>query len=116
MTRLPGSRSFIHATVSRPAGESGDAGSGDHCRDPQETSRRRKVDRRGSPGARHLPGHGSQGVAQREGGARHDRSGRQPRPKPDGCTHALEVELVANKERNKRNKLTLTAILAPALQ
>ena len=41
---------------------------------------------------------------------RHDRSDRQPRPKLDGYTHALEAELVANKERNKRNKLTLREI------
>ena len=41
---------------------------------------------------------------------RYDRSDNQPRPKLDGFTHALEAELVANKERGKRGKLTLTAI------
>ncbi len=41
---------------------------------------------------------------------RHDRSDRQPRPKPAGCTHALEAEPEAGGKRTRRDRLTLTAI------
>ncbi len=40
----------------------------------------------------------------------YDRSDRQPRPKLDGFTHALEAELEANGKRTRRDRLTLTAI------
>ncbi len=69
LTRLPGSKSLILATVSWLAGESEDAGSGNNCKDSQETSWRRKVDPLNGPGARHLAQYGSQDVARREGGA-----------------------------------------------
>ncbi len=41
---------------------------------------------------------------------RHDRSNRQPRPKPDGFTRALEAKPEAGGKRTRRDRLTLGAI------
>ena len=41
---------------------------------------------------------------------RYDRSDKQPRPKLDGFTHALEAELENNAKRTRRDRLTLREI------